>query len=231
MDRKDLKYVIVLTVLAYFFFFFGNGLLSLTSPDEVFYAQTGKEMAQHHSWMTPILFDKPQFEKPVLTYWLLRIAYLVFGINSFSARFFPACFAFAGVIAVYFFAKLLFNEKKKAFISALVLLSSGLYIGLGRTVFTDMIFSVLILLSLLSFYWGYVCERRKGIGILLFFVFSALAVLTKGPLGLLIPLEVVLVFLFLSRNTRFILCKHTFWGGGYFVRGRLAVVSFYDRQI
>lgn len=154
--KNNVRYILILVILAYFFFFFGNGIVSLTSPDEVFYTQTAKEMSQQHTWMTPILFNEPQFEKPILTYWLLRIAFLMFGINSFSARFFPACFALGGIITVYFFAKLLFREEKKAFISALVLLSSCFYIGLARTVFTDMVFSVLILFSLLGFYWGYI---------------------------------------------------------------------------
>jgi hypothetical protein len=210
--NKDVKYILVLIILAYFFFFFGNGVVSLTNPDEVFYAQTAKEMAQHHSWLTPILFDEPQFEKPILIYWFLRSAFLIFGVSSFAARFFPACFALGGIIAVYFFSKLFFREEKKAFISACVLLSSCLYIGLARTVFTDMVFSVLILFSLLSFYWGYAGQKHKRAGLILFFVFCALAVLAKGPLGLVIPLSVVIVFLLLTRGSRFILCKDAFWG-------------------
>ena len=37
-----LKRIIILLVLSYFFFMFGNGILSLTNPDEVFYSQTAK---------------------------------------------------------------------------------------------------------------------------------------------------------------------------------------------
>ena len=51
--------------------------------------------------------------------------------------------------------------------------SSLIVIGLARTVFTDLIFSIFILLALLSFYWGYVFEKRKAAGICLFFIFSA----------------------------------------------------------
>jgi len=210
--NKNVKYILILTVLCYFYFFFGNNLFSLTSPDEVFYVQTAKEMLANNTWMTPILFDSPQFEKPVFIYWLLRSAFLIFGINSFSVRFFPALFGFIGIITVYFFAKLLFKEEKKAFLSSLVLLSSCLYIGLARTVFTDMVFSVFILLSLFSFYCGYLDQRRKGLGILFFFIFSALAVLTKGPLGLIIPLAIIVVFLILARRIKFIFCKYTLWG-------------------
>ena len=217
MAGKHLRYILILFVLSYFFLIFGNGLMSLTNPDEVFYAQTAKEMSQHKSWLTPYLFGAPQFEKPVLLYWLLRVGSALFGNPNFAARFFPALFGCLGVIAVYLLAFMGFHNEKKAFVSSLILLSSGLYIGLSRTVFTDMIFSIFILFSLVSFYWGYSRNDRKGAGIILFFVFSSLAVLTKGPLGFLVPALIVLVFLALRRDIGFLLCRHSLWGLGIFI--------------
>ena len=187
------------------FFFAGNNNLNLTNPDEVFYADTAKEMIQHQSWTTPYMFDKPQFEKPILTYWLLRLGFQVMGMSSFSARFFPSLFGLIGVLAVYFLACAGFKDNKKAFIAGLILASSGFYIAMARTVFTDMIFSVFILLSLASFYIGYVL-RRKTAGILFFFAFTGLAVLTKGPLGFIIPIIVVLLFLVSGRDLRYVWC-------------------------
>lgn len=209
---KTLKPVLILLGLSYIFFMLGNSILSLTNPDEVFYAGTAKEMIQQKTWATPYIFGAPQFEKPIFLYWLMRIGFMVSGVSAFSARFFPAFFAGLGVIALYFLAALGFKNEKKAFLSALILLSSGVYIGLARTVFTDMVFSVLILFSILSFYWGYSCSRRKGLGILLFFIFAALAVLTKGPLGIFIPLLVVLVFLLIRKETKFLCSKYSLWG-------------------
>ncbi len=146
--------ILILIGLSYVFLMLGNGLLSLTIPDEVFYVQTAKEMANRHSWMTPYLFDVPQFEKPILLYWLLRLGFILFGITSFASRFFPSLFAIAGAVTVYLLGIAGFRDEKKAFIASLVVMSSGVYIGLARTVFTDMIFSVLITMSLASFYWG-----------------------------------------------------------------------------
>jgi len=211
-NNKYLKHIIILAVLSYFCFMFGNGLLSLTIPDEVFYAQTAKEMAQQHSWMTPYLFGQPQFEKPVFLYWLLRLGFIIFGINSFAARFFPALFGIIGIIAVYLLARIGFKDPQKAFISAIVLMTCGLYIGLARTVFTDLIFTIFILLSLLSFYWGYSFENKKGPGILLFFVFAALATLSKGPLGTLIPFLSAASFLFIKKDLKFLLNRYLLWG-------------------
>jgi len=217
MVNVNLKTIIILFILSYLFLVLGNGFLSLTNPDEVFYAQTAKEMIQHNSWLTPYLFGAPQFEKPIFLYWLLRIGFAIFGNNSFAVRFFPALFASLGVIVIYCLALMGFKNEKKAFISALILLSSGLYIGLARTVFTDMIFSVFILFALTSFYWSYLLHNRKGRGIVLFFIFSALAVLTKGPLGVLIPVSVVLLFLFINKDIKFLFNKYTVWGCAAFV--------------
>lgn len=211
--NRRLKHVLILVFLSYLFFMLGNSILNLTNPDEVFYTQTAKEMAMRHTWLTPYLFDQPQFEKPVLLYWLLRAGFILFGVGSFGARFFPALFAIFGVIAVYILAALGCRNDKKAFMSALVLMSAGFYIGLARTVFTDMVFTVFILLALVSFFWAYSCRDKKMFGVLLFFIFSALAVLTKGPIGFLIPGLTVVLFLAIKNDLKFLLCRYSLWGG------------------
>jgi len=209
---RNTKYVFILIVLCYFFFIFGNNVLELTDPDEIFYTLTAKEMVEHNTWMTPYLFDHPQFEKPILTYWLIRIAFLIWGITAFAARFFPAFFASIGVIALYYLSRIMFREQKKAFLSALILMSGGLYVGLGRTVFTDMIFSVFIMLALCFFWWGYADKSKKNIGIILFFAMSALAVLTKGPLGIGVPFLIIFVYLAIRRELKYLFCPGFLWG-------------------
>ena len=200
--KKSVRHILLLAALGYVFFMLGNGLLPLTDPDEVFYAETAKEMAARHEWNIPYIFGQPQFEKPVLIYWLLRAAFLAFGMTPFAARFFPALFAMVGVIGVYLLASLGFKDKRKGFFAALCLMSSGLYIGLGRTVFTDMVFTVLILLAMLAFFWAYAREKRRDLGIVLFFFFCGLATLAKGPLGLVLPAASATLFLSLRKELR-----------------------------
>ena len=199
-----MRKLLLLTLLCGVFFFLGNGIVGLTNPDEVFYVGTAKEMAQHNTWVIPYLFGQPQFEKPILTYWLLRIGLLIFGDSNFGSRFFPALFAMCGVWATYWIALSGFGNRRKAFLSAIILMSSFLYVGIARTVFTDMIFSVFIALALASFFWAYQRPRWKSVGLILFYLMSALAVLTKGPLGCVIPFLVVLLFLFLRKELRFL---------------------------
>jgi 4-amino-4-deoxy-L-arabinose transferase-like glycosyltransferase len=205
------KQVFILIILSVVFFIAGNSSLSLTNPDEVFYVDSAKEMVEHNSWLTPYIFDQPQFEKPIFTYWLIRLGFSMFGINAFAGRIFPSIFAILGVICLYILGLAGFGDRKKAFYSALILGSGALYLGLGRLVFTDLIFSALILFSLTSFYWGY-SEDKKNTGIMFFFIFGALAVLTKGPLGILIPGLTVLLFLAWRKKLKFMLCPAVFWG-------------------
>jgi len=209
---SNARKILTLVAVSLLLFMLGNHVVSLTHPDEVFYAGTAKEMLERKTWLVPYLFDQPQFEKPILTYWLVQAAFTVFGVTAFAARFFPALFALIGVLALYFFCVRVFNDRKKAFLCAFVLMSSGLYVGLARTVFTDLIFSVFIGLSLGAFYLGYQDKRWKTPGILLFFVFSALALLTKGLLGFTMPAGTVVLFLLLRGGFSFFWCRATILG-------------------
>ncbi|MBI4309569.1 MAG: glycosyltransferase family 39 protein, partial [Candidatus Omnitrophica bacterium] len=197
------------------FFFFGNSLIPLTDPDEVFYALTAKEMAAKGEWLVPHIFNQPQFEKPIFIYWLLRLVFDWWGATPFSARLFPAFFACMGVLGVYALGLLGFFSERRAFWSALVLCTGALFVGMGKTVFTDMVFSVFILYALLSFYLAFVNPRRKLFGIMGFYFFAGLAVLTKGPLGLLLPELTVILFLLYRGKLDFIYDRRVM--GGFFL--------------
>ncbi len=212
-------FLIVMTVV---FFMAGNSLVSLTHPDEVFYAQTAKEMIKYHSWMTPYLFDAPQFEKPIFFYWLLISAFHWLGVTASAARFWPALFGGLGVFVTYWLTFMIFRNKRTALFAGMILCTSFLYLGLSRAVLTDMVFSVWVVLSLSAFYYGYrACPGRRGpardnrhkrTGILLCGIFSGLAVLTKGFLGFLLPIGVILLFLISERNLAYL--KDRVWIGG-----------------
>ena len=208
----SLRNIAILICLGFVVLFVGNNILPLTNPDEVFYVETAKEMAQRSTWTTPYIFDQPQFEKPVLTYDLIRIGFLMFGDTPFAARFFPALFGLLGVLAVYSMARWTYEDDRKAWVAGIVLMTSGLYFGLSRTVFTDMIFTVFILLSLAAFYSAYLRPAWKTPGLILFHVFAAFAVLAKGPLGYMMPLLTVLIFLGVRGQLRFLASK-AFWAG------------------
>lgn len=204
MRSLPLQRISILFLICWVLFLFGNNLFSLTDPDEVFYSMTAKEMSAKNEWLTPYIFGQPQFEKPVLTFWLIEIAFKAWGETSFAARFFPALFATGGVMAVYFLGLMGFKDERKAFLSALLLATSAFFAGMGKTVFTDMIFTVFILYAFTFFMLGLTDRRRQEVGFIGFYVFCALATLTKGPLGWLIPQLSVVLFLLYQRQINFL---------------------------
>jgi len=137
-QRRHASLLGILLVLAYFILMFGNNIVSLTHPDEVFYIQSAKEMLAHKSWLTPMIFDGVHFEKPFLSFALFSLAIKWFGLTAFAGRFWPSVFGIAGVGVVYWIAWILFKRKRLAFLAGMILSSSFIYLALSRAVLTDM---------------------------------------------------------------------------------------------
>lgn len=190
--EKPFLAISILLVLCAYLFFFRLGNMALTDPDETFYAQTAKEMLNRGDWTTPYLYGKPQFEKPIFTYWLVEASYKIFGVNERSARLPSAVFGLLGVIAVYLLGKLLFN-KRAGFLSAIILATNVEYLILSRACITDMVLTVLMLAGVLFFFYGYL--KEKGYFYILSSAMFGLAVLTKGPIAIILPAVVFVFFL------------------------------------
>jgi 4-amino-4-deoxy-L-arabinose transferase-like glycosyltransferase len=188
---------LALLVFAAVVIFAGINALPLVDPDEVFYAQTAREMLDGGSLLTPLLFGQPNFEKPPLTYWLLVASFKLFGVHAASARLAPAIFGLLGALATYLFAKRIL-PKGTAALAALILATGMLYLGQCIALLTDMVFSVLVAGSLYCFYLWF-AEKRDAF-LHLFALLLALAVLTKGPAGFVIALLGIVLFLRVTAN-------------------------------
>ncbi len=215
------RLLVVLMLWAYGMLMFGNQIASLTHPDEVFYAQTAKEMAARNSWLTPLIFDHPQFEKPVLFYLLSAAAVKVFGMSPFVARFWPAFFGIVTALGVYWITWMLFGRRRQAFLAGFVLSTSFVHIALSRAMLTDMTFTAMVTLSLGCFYLAYSREASRGWGLIGWCVFSALAVLTKGLLGFSFTMTPPMLFLLYKRD--FSVVRHPARWAAYLLFALVAV--------
>lgn len=191
--------VLILVACCLFLYFIGCTSINLTDPDEVFYSGTAKEMLANNSILTPLIFGKPQFEKPPLFYWLLMVSFKVFDINTFAARLVPALFGTIGVLGTYFFMRKIFNSCV-SFYAALFLSAAFLYFGLSKTVITDIVFSVFAAFVLYAFYLWY--RFKKEIYVVLFMISLSLAMLTKGPLVIVLSFSAIILFLILAKDIK-----------------------------
>lgn len=195
MNERLTSAVALLCLVA--LYFWGNGALPVTAPVEVNYAQTAKEMLAAGDFLSPQIYGNYWYDKPIFFYWELLAAFSVFGVTDFAARFFPALFAAAGLGLTYAFARRLYDERT-AFWSALILGTSVLYSFLAKLILTDLSLFVFFGGTLAAFYIGY-RERRRSF-FYIAYACAGLAVLTKGPIGFLLPGLIILVFLLAARD-------------------------------
>lgn len=192
--KKDL---IWLSLFAFIVYFAGNWLLPITDPVESNYTLTAKEMIETGDWVSPRIYGNFWYDKPVFFYWELIAAFSLFGISDFSARLFPTCFSILAVIMTYLFGRKLYGERK-AFCGTLIMASSFGFWYLSKAVITDMSLFVFSNALLIFFYIGYTEQKRSLY--YLCWICGALATLTKGPVGLLLPGLVIVLFLCIRRD-------------------------------
>lgn len=186
--RLELRDLIILTIVIGLFFTFMLGNRPLHVPDEGRYVEISREMAATGDYLTPRLNGVKYFEKPALFYWIEAFSIELFGLREFTLRLWPALFALLGCLAVAAAGARLFG-RLTGLLSAIILATCSLYYGLSRVIILDMPVSILVTLALLSFLTG----TREAPGwkrrLLLwgFYAFSALAVLTKGLIGIILP--------------------------------------------
>ena len=196
---KHLIHLAILAVLAGILLFVGLGSMGLTDRDEGRNAEAGREMFESGDWISPTFNHEPRYAKPVLVYWLMSLSYSLFGVDEFSARL-PSAAAGVGLILLqYLFLSRLRGEVVGLF-GALMLLLNLEMIGLSRMALTDSPLIFLTTLSLFSFWLGFHGHERERWWRWLFYIAMGLATLAKGPVGFLVPLLTVALFLTLTRQ-------------------------------
>lgn len=191
----------ILLLLCLLLFFFCNWLIPLTDPTENCYALTAKEMLAAEDYFSPRIYGNFWYDKPIFFYWEILLAYGIFGVNEFALRFFPAVFATSGVFLTYFFATKMYN-RKIGFTAAVILATSPGYWYIAHAIITDMTLFVAISATLMLFFFAYTEDKPR----LLYVAFAAagVAVLTKGPIGFLLPALIIFLFLLAQGNLKYL---------------------------
>ena len=190
--------LIIAALLGVFIYFYGLGNYSLMDPDEGRYSEIPREMIEAGDFITPRLNYVKYFEKPVLHYWLTAGAFLMFGQNEFASRFFPVVLGLGGCVLTFLLALKITRDKFAASLASLILGSSVLWFALSRINLTDMTLTFFFTAAL-YFYRAWL-EDNKRSSIIFFYVSMALAVLTKGLIGVVLPGGVALLNLIFTRQ-------------------------------
>ncbi len=167
----------------------GLGAYPLLDPDEGRNAQVALEIVNSGHWIPPTLKGEIRYQKPPLYYWLVASTFLLIGPGEFAARLPSALAAIMGVWITLLLGTHLWG-REKGYIAALLQATSLIYVGYAHIVIFDMLLTFFILASLF-FSWKALEEGGKKSWALASLL-AALAFLTKGPIGLVTPLMVLL---------------------------------------
>lgn len=210
--------LLALLALAVFLLFLDLGSLGLTDRDEGSNAEAAREMVESGNWLYPTLNGEPRFAKPILIYWLTSAAYLLFGPSEFSARFPSALFAVALILLQYRFIDVVRGPLVAIFGSLMLLLNIEM-LAIGRMALTDSVLIFWTTLSLYGFWLGLHGEGRRRHFIWLFYIGMGLATLTKGPIGIIVPILGSLPYLIITQRWG------DFWRRGFPISGFLVFAA------
>jgi 4-amino-4-deoxy-L-arabinose transferase-like glycosyltransferase len=183
------------------------GLRPLYKADESRYAEIPREMVARGDWLTPRLNDLKYFEKPPLQYWATAAFFSVFGERDWAARLWTALTAIAGVFLVFFSGKRLFSPQAGA-LGAAVLAGCPLYAMLGQINTLDMALAFFLSAAIFAFALG---------RYYLFWAACALAVLSKGLIGIVLPAGAIFFYVVLKRDWRLLAKMKIFSGSLLFL--------------
>ena len=192
------RHAVVLLGVCVLTFFVGLGRPALTDSDEAFYAESAREMVERGDWLTPYYNGEPRFDKPVLYYWLVAVAYVATGTSAGAARL-PAALAGVGLVLVTFFCARRWYDGPTALLAGLIGATSTGIIAMARQALPDLPLAFFVslatwaaLVALLDDPLGRTGPRERRTWLLVAAAAAAGAFLVKGPVG---PALVALVVL------------------------------------
>lgn len=193
------RYIFIcLAVISLAFFLSGNSALPVTDPVESNYALTAKEMVLSGNWISPQIYGIYWYDKPIAIYWLLSLAYTVFGFTDFASRLPGAIFGMTSVVITSWYAMRRTKNTVLSVLTAAMTATSLEVWAISHSIITD---QLLFFFTAGTMFFSYIgLTEGKSRYMIAAYAMAAGAVLTKGPVGIVLPGLFLLIFAALCRN-------------------------------
>jgi len=177
------------------------GVVHLFDWDEINFAEAAREMIVSDNYLTVQIDYMPFWEKPPLFIWMQVFSMKLFGINEFAARFPNAVCGIITLFVIFNIGKKLY-DKKFGLLWVLAYCGSVLPFFYFKSGIIDPWFNLFIFLGVYKILPALSGASQSGIiiNIVLSAVFIGLAVLTKGPVALLIFVLCLVVWSIIKRS-------------------------------
>jgi hypothetical protein len=199
--KQQSRYALWLVLLAGLLFFPALGERDFWAPVEPRYAEIARVMFTKGEWIVPTINGDLYTDKPILYFWLVLIASNIVGtVNEWTVRLPAALGALGLVLTTYVIGKEFFSARI-GFIAGAVLATSARFIWEARWAHVDALFAFFFALAM------YLAARTifsqaKPNEILAAYGLMALATLTKGLIGVVLPALILITFVIARRDWR-----------------------------
>ena len=190
----------LLLLLSLPLFFWGLGDRHLWIPLEARYVLVAREMAESNRWILPHLDGQVYPDKPPLLFWTIALlSSSRSGVTEWTARV-PSALAAVGVCLLTWGMGTRLFSSKAGTLAALTLITSAGFFWSGRQALPDMLLTLWITGALWAL-WEWVVAKRRMAAIVAGLCMG-LATLTKGPVGIALPVLSLLLYVVLRRQWR-----------------------------
>lgn len=182
--------------------FAGIEYRSLIEPDEGRYAEIAREMFASSDWVMPRFDGIKFYDKPPLQYWATALSYRLFGVHHWTARLWSALAGLLCVLATWYAARRVWGAREGR-LAGLVCVGMFLVVAAGHITSLDMGVAAFLTTALSAFLIAeYGCDslpsQRRWM--LATWLAMALAVLSKGLIGVVLPGATLFIYMLWNRD-------------------------------
>jgi hypothetical protein len=189
---------ILITVMACLLFIPYLGAVHLFDWDEINFAEAAREMIVSSDYSRVQINFEPFWEKPPLFFWFQVLSMKIFGINEFAARFPNAICGMITLNFLFYYGRIWYSDKM-AWWWVLLYIGSFTPHFYFKSGIIDPFFNLFIFLAIVQLYQGVREESKRTKYFLISGLLLGLALLTKGPVAIIIVGLCGLVYLITKR--------------------------------
>ncbi|HEX5216379.1 MAG TPA: glycosyltransferase family 39 protein [Vicinamibacterales bacterium] len=192
--------LLILLALGGLTFLWGLGHSAIQDSDEAFYAEAAREMVGSGDWVVPHDNFEERLQKPILYYWLTAATYAVAGVSEAAARFWAGAAGLGLALIAWAAARRWYDELTGLIAGAIVATSFG-FVPIARQALPDVPFAFFVSVTIWAAIEASLAPpRASGRWLYVASAAAGLAMLTKGPLAVVLPGAVLLPLLIWERR-------------------------------
>jgi 4-amino-4-deoxy-L-arabinose transferase-like glycosyltransferase len=173
------KYLLVFAGILVIYGF--NLFIDIMDVDAAQYASISMEMSQNGSYLEVYHRNMDYLDKPPLSFWMSSASFSLFGLSNFAYKLPALLLTLLGLYSTYRFTQLFYTKKTAVFATLILASTQGMFL-MTNDVRTDTSLLAFVIFSI----WQLMLfvQRNTWKNLLLGFIGVGLAMLAKGPIGI-----------------------------------------------